>query len=188
MENILVAVTEGNCYIVDEMKNNKMDNQTSFIYLKFRSFFAKIFTEHDYTTSCYFTACCSAADSTIVGCEVEALSRSIISPFITLSHMGYMSAVLRTAQSRNAPDTSFMPSLCWRTQLGSGTKTEHFKKTEELRTLLWIIFQEKTPNNPDSQDSDNHSFNTCETLKTLPATFKNHQTSSMPPRILREVQ
>ena len=27
MENILVAVTEGNCYIVDEMKNNKMDNE-----------------------------------------------------------------------------------------------------------------------------------------------------------------
>ena len=26
----------------------------------------KIFTEHDYTTSCYFTACCSAADSTIL--------------------------------------------------------------------------------------------------------------------------
>ena len=74
--------------------------------------------------------------------------------------MGYMSAVLRTAQSRNAPDTSFMPSLCWRTQLRTRTKTEHFKKTEELRTLLWIIFQEETLNNPDSQDSDYHSFNT----------------------------
>ena len=102
--------------------------------------------------------------------------------------MGYMSAVLRTAQSRNAPDTSFMPSLCWRTQLRTRTKTRHFKKTEELKTLLWIIFQEETLNNPDSQDSDYHWFNTCETLKALPATFKNHQTSSMPPRIFRKIQ